>query len=183
MRHLVLLLVIGTITTGAALATPPSKLSSQLLSRGSLAADIKLDVPTRKVVTVTKRVKIRGNWRTRRVRETRIVDTSLVVCSVSSPCDVAVVRATLDAGGFTGWHSHPLPSIVVVKAGELIMRAPDANGRCMEHRYGPGQTFIHPAGPHTFVNNGSAQLEFFVTYFAPPSAALLIDAPQPAECP
>lgn len=175
--------LVAAIPTGAALATPPSKLTSQLLSRGSLAADIKLDVPTSRVVTVTQFRKVRGRWQPRKVRQTRIVDQSLVVCQVASPCDVAVVRATLDAGGFTGWHSHPLPSILVVKAGELTMRMPNAAGQCMEHRYAAGQTFVHPSGAHNFVNNGSAQLEFYITYFAPPGAALLIDAPQPAACP
>lgn len=183
-------IVIATLVAGAALAalasvalaTPPTGLVSQLLGRGAAQDELKVAVPTEVTVTQVKRIRVKGKWRTRRVKVTKTVDRALVNCRSSSPCDVAAVRATLAPGGSTGWHSHPLPSLVIVKTGSLTMREAKG-GQCSSRTFSAGQAFIHPAGPHNFANASAEQLEFLVTYFAPPAAGLLIDAATPAECP
>lgn len=173
---------VAAVPVTAAIATPPSGLSSQLLGRGAAQDELKLAVPTRVVVTELRKVRIKGKVRTKKVRVSKIVDRALVTCGSATPCDVAAVRATLAAGGSTGWHSHPLPSLVIVKAGSLTMREPRA-GQCSTREFTAGQAFIHPAGPHIFSNAGTTELEFYVAYFAPVGAGLLIDAPAPTECP
>ena len=165
-----------------AFATPPTGLTSQLLGRGAAQDQLKVVVPTRVTVTQVKKVRVKGKWQTRRVKVTKTVDRALIDCATGTACDLAAVRATLAPAGSTGWHSHPLPSLVVVKSGSLTMREAKG-GQCTTRTFSAGQAFIHPAGPHNFVNAGSDQLEFLVTYFAPPSAPLLIDASAPTECP
>jgi hypothetical protein len=98
--------------------------------------------------------------------------------------DVAVVGAQLHAHGQTGWHTHPRESIVTVQAGApaLIMQTARRR-RCVERRFEAGQAFLHPAGPHNFVNSSEDEpLNFGVAYFVPVGAALLAPAAAPEAC-
>jgi hypothetical protein len=100
------------------------------------------------------------------------------------PIDVAIVGAQLHAGGQTGWHTHPTDSIVSVQTGapDLVM-VRQRHGECVEKRFSAGQAFVHPAGPHNFVNSDSTQpLNFGVAYFVPVGAQLLTPAPPPGAC-
>ena len=47
--------------------------------------------------------------------------------------EVAVVKASLTAGGYTYWHGHPGPSVVIVTAGEVTVLEPTASGGCDRH--------------------------------------------------
>ncbi len=98
------------------------------------------------------------------------------------PTDLALVKATLIAGGSTGWHGHAGSSIVIVTRGSVTMREP-TGGRCLEHGYGVGQAFAHPRSDHDFVA-GPDGAEFFVAYFLPTGAAPApVDRPVPSACP
>lgn len=98
------------------------------------------------------------------------------------PTDIALVRATLDPGGKTGWHTHPGQSMVLVEKG--VMTTQEAHHRkCVTETVPAGQGFEHPEGPHNFINDGPEQLVFYVAYFVPAGATpLLIDAPAPHAC-
>jgi hypothetical protein len=158
--------VVAPLAVGVALATPPSGLTSQLLSRGAAG-------------------------------EFRIHDKSMRLrIDAREETDVAVVRATLASGGFTGWHGHPGPSIVIVRSGTLTMYAPahdreadegddddETRDGCAVQSFGPGQAFVHPPSVHNFVNTGTGPVEFDVVYFVPAGATpLLRDEPAPPEC-
>jgi quercetin dioxygenase-like cupin family protein len=101
------------------------------------------------------------------------------------PTDIALVKATIDPGGYTGWHGHAGPSFVIVKTGTLAMYLPNRRGNgCTVETFGPGSAFDHPSGPHNFVNAGTETLEFYIAYFLPKGASPApIDAPLPAGCP
>ena len=161
---LVGLALIVALGAGAAFATPPFGLSSQLLARGT-AADLHL---------YDKDLRLNLH--------------------AKEPTDVAIVKATLTApvpatetqpaipGGSTGWHGHPGASLVVVTKGTLTMREPGGK-KCSAETFGPGQTFAHPEDVHNFVNTGTDAVEFYVVYFVPAGASpLLRDEPVPAEC-
>lgn len=140
--------------TGIALATPPSGLTSELLARGG-------------------------------ARELEIRDRSLDLrLEAEEPTDAAVVRATLEPRGSTGWHGHPGPSLVVVKSGTLTMIQPARGGTCSIRAFGPGSAFEHPKRVHTFENRTEAPVEFYVVYLVPAGAApLLNDVPTvPEQC-
>jgi hypothetical protein len=100
------------------------------------------------------------------------------------PIDVAVVGARLDPSGETGWHMHPAKSLVTVQPGSPNLRMVYVeNGECVSETFQAGKGFVHPAGPHNFVNTSStAPLNFGVAYFAPVGATLLTNVPAPPEC-
>jgi hypothetical protein len=101
------------------------------------------------------------------------------------PIDVAVVAAQLDPGGQTGWHTHPADSIVTVQPGgpALRMISVDRRGHCRIDTFGPGEAFVHPAGPHNFINLDTARpLNFGVAYFVPVGSTLLTNVGTPAPC-
>jgi hypothetical protein len=158
---------VASVAVGVAVATPPSGLTSQLLARGA-AGEFGIH---------EKSMRLRLDAR----RAT----------------DVALVRATLDPGGSTGWHGHPGPSIVIVTSGTVTMYEPDhGEGRhhdddghrkhrhgCDVESFGPGQAFVHPASVHNFVNSGQDTAEFYVGYFVPAGATpLLHDESAPRGC-
>jgi hypothetical protein len=173
---------LGAPATGVALATPPSGLTSEPLARGAAG-------------------------------EFRIHDRDLgLKLAARQSTDVAIVRATLEPGGFTGWHGHPGPSIVVVKSGTLTMveavgehehghdddddddhgepgHGHDDDdhgeaGHCLVQEFASGSAFVHPRHAHNFENRGHEVAEFYVVYFVPAGATpLLEDVPTPpAEC-
>ena len=98
--------------------------------------------------------------------------------------DVAVVGARLDPSGETGWHMHPAKSIVTVQPGSPNLQMVFVeDGECVTETFSAGQGFVHPAGPHNFVNTSStAPLTFGVAYFVPVGATLLTNIPAPPEC-
>ena len=164
--RIALLFVVGlaTVVAGVALATPPSDLQSQLLARGAVGDQY--------------RPHAAGG----------------VAASQLGAVDVAVVRATLGPGGTTGWHSHPEGSMVILRSGMLADtealegsgRIPFGGTRCVARTYDAstgGKAFFHTSGPHVFSNPGTTPAEFYVAYFAPRGAGLLIDVPvAPAPC-
>jgi quercetin dioxygenase-like cupin family protein len=145
----------AVLVVGAALATPPSGLQSQLLTR--------FTVPDGALTVTEGNDKLQLNF-----KESK---------------DLAVVKATLAADGQTGWHRHPLDSIVVVTAGTLTVSMPAPDGKtCASEQYGQGQAFVHGKDVHNFVA-GSGGAEFYVLYVAPVGAALGdFTPPAPEEC-
>lgn len=97
------------------------------------------------------------------------------------PIDVAIVGARLAPGDETGWHTHPAPSVVTVKPGSPALKLIYVRrGRCRVKIYQPGEGFVHPAGPHNFVNTSTtAPLDFGVAYFVPVGSTLLTNVSPP----
>lgn len=99
----------------------------------------------------------------------------------ASGSDVAIVRATLAAGGTTDWHGHPGPSAVVVTAGTIRVLQATPGGGCTTSDYTANQSFFHSQDAHTFLNPGAVTAEFYVVYFSP-AGGLLIHEPDPGSC-
>ena len=101
-----------------------------------------------------------------------------------SHIDVAIVGAQLEPGAQTGWHTHPSDSIVTVQPGGPALRMVTRHhGRCVERSFAAGQAFVHPAGPHNFINSESGRpLTFGVAYVVPTGVILLTPATAPAVC-
>lgn len=109
---------------------------------------------------------------------------SEVKIKIKEPADVAIVGAQIHPDGQTGWHTHPADSIVSVQPGapplEMLTHE---HGRCVVTTFHAGQSFLHPAGPHNFVNNDTERpLNFGVAYFVPVGAPLLTPVPAPDGC-
>ena len=113
---------------------------------------------------------------------------SVLTVSVSnapSAGEVVVQEITIAPGGTTGWHSHPGPVVVVVKAGTLTyVRA--VGGECIETPYPANTAFVDPGQghAHTAFNFGAENLVLIATYFdVPVGGSARIDVPVvPAAC-
>jgi quercetin dioxygenase-like cupin family protein len=97
--------------------------------------------------------------------------------------DVYVVENKIAPGGTFGWHSHPGPSIVVVKTGELTLYRGD-DPSCTPTRVAAGSGFVDDGGDvHLVRNEGSIETVVYVTSLVPRGAARRIDEPSPGNCP
>ena len=74
-----------------------------------------------------------GDWKVR-------IDTN-------AESDLYVVRNTFAAGGHTGWHTHPGPSLITVTVGTITAYEGD-DPTCTPHVYPQGSTLIDPGGGH-----------------------------------
>lgn len=100
--------------------------------------------------------------------------------------EVAFQRIVIQPGGTLGWHSHPGPTVVTVRAGTLSFYHAEACSQEIE--YATGQSFSNlPDEIHMARNEGTTEVVLFAVYFVPletPPVMLRIDQPSPgAGCP
>jgi quercetin dioxygenase-like cupin family protein len=101
------------------------------------------------------------------------------------PTDVYVVHNTVDVGGSSGWHSHPGPSVVLVKQGTATVYESD-DPSCSPVSYPAGSGFIDAGGTHVHMvaNHGSQPLLLVAFQIVPAgSPSRRIDAAKPSQCP
>ena len=154
--------VIVLVFAGTALWTPPSGIvSGPILARGDFVDRVDVKIKFER-------------------------DGSTVVSNAPLAGEVVVQEITIAPGGTTGWHSHPGPVVVVVKAGTLTY-VREARGECIDTPYAAGSAFVDPGQghAHTAFNLGSDNLVLVATYFDVPAGAgaQRIDVPVvPAAC-
>lgn len=153
---LVISAVAGIVTwPGIALATPGFQFNSETLVRSFIdEIDIKIYGDTHKVKIKTK-----------------------------GPSDVYVVRNKVPPGGYSGWHTHPGPSIVSVKAGRATVYSGD-DPYCTPTTYPAGTGFVDEGGGHVHMvrNEGTVELEVIAFQIIPAGADRRIDAPASPYC-
>ena len=97
--------------------------------------------------------------------------------------DVHILENRIAPGGTFGWHSHPGPSIVVVKSGELTLYH-GHDPACTPHVFAAGSGFVDDGGMvHVVRNEGTVDAVVYVTSLVPKGAARRIDEPSPGHCP
>jgi quercetin dioxygenase-like cupin family protein len=104
--------------------------------------------------------------------------------------DIVAVRVTLNAGGSSGWHSHPGGGITIVVQGEVTVYAPVSDedgeqmGPCVITRYTQGQAFIERPGEVVdAVNTGATDTIMVVTFpSVPVGGASRTDRNNPGTC-
>jgi quercetin dioxygenase-like cupin family protein len=97
--------------------------------------------------------------------------------------DVHILENRIIPGGTFGWHSHPGPSIVVVKSGALTLYRGD-DPTCTPEVVAAGFGFVDDGGDvHVVRNEGSVDAVVYVTSLVPKGAARRIDEPSPGNCP
>jgi quercetin dioxygenase-like cupin family protein len=153
--------LIVLVFAGSAIGTPPaSVISAPILARGDFvdAVDIKVKFER---------------------------DGHMVVSNAPDAGEVVVQEITIGPGGTTGWHSHPGPVVVVVKAGTLTY-VRESGGECIETPYPAGTAFVDPGQghAHTAFNFGTENLVLMATYFdVPVGGSPRIDVPVvPSAC-
>lgn len=97
--------------------------------------------------------------------------------------DVVVASLSSPPGGYSGWHSHPGPALVTIKAGALTIYSAD-DPTCSPKVYPAGSVLIEVGGHVHFARNeGSETAEWVTTYIVPAGGATRVDAPAPGNCP
>lgn len=109
-------------------------------------------------------------------------DTHGVELKTKGVTDVHILENRIVPGGTFGWHSHPGPSIVVVKSGALTLYRAD-DPACTAHVFAVGSGFIdHGGDVHVVRNEGSVDAVVYVTSLVPKGAERRIDEPSPGHC-
>ena len=94
------------------------------------------------------------------------------------PTDLVFARVTLQPGGYTGWHTHPGPLLVVVESGTLTHH----DRHCHVQTYRAGRAFEEAAGSrhiHMGTNKTNVPVVLEVTYIVPTGGPLRDEAPAP----
>lgn len=154
---LVLAVILASLATyaGTVLATPVSGVTSTLFAVGHFD-DIQAKTLT-------------GSWHAR-------IDTK-------GESDLYVLENDIAPGGTFGWHSHPGPSLVIVKSGALTLYRSD-DPTCAPEVIPAGSGFVDGGGDiHLVRNEGSVTTVVFVTSLIPRGAVRRIDEPAPGNCP
>lgn len=139
-----------------ALATTASGVSSTPIAQGSVVDDIDVKVKT-------------GDWKIK-------LDTK-------GPSTLAVTEITVKPGGNFGWHSHPGPSLVIVKSGtSTFYRGDDPD--CTPQVHPAGTAYVDPGGVVHIARNESltADLVVVVTRLAPAGVPPRNDEDAPGNC-
>lgn len=103
--------------------------------------------------------------------------------STKGATDVHILENRIVPGGTFGWHSHPGPSIVVVKSGALTLYRGD-DPTCTGQVVPAGSGFVDDGGDvHVVRNEGSVDAVVYVTSLVPHGATRRIDEPSPGSCP
>ena len=161
MKKLVLVVVLGGFAVLAiattALATMASGVTSTTIAQGNVQADLGSMVKT-------------GDWKLK-------LDTK-------GPSTLAVSENRVAPGGTFGWHSHPGPSLVIVKSGtSTFYRGDDPD--CTPEVHPTGTAYLDPGGVvHTARNESVTEdLVVIVLRVIPMGAAPRIDEANPGNCP
>jgi len=139
---------------GVVLATPSAGLTSTTIATGRLD-EVHLAVKT-------------GRWK--------------VELETKGQSDVTVVENRVAPGGTFGWHSHPGPSIIVVKSGTITFYDGE-DPQCAPEVVTAGKAVIDN-GNHVHIgrNEGTVDVVVIVTRLLPAGAAPRVDQPDPGNC-
>jgi len=106
------------------------------------------------------------------------------VIHVAEAADTVMQQIVFGPGGYSGWHSHPGPAIVLVTAGELTLYSGD-DPSCTGRTFGAGQAFVDSGQGHVHLarNQTGQNTEVWVTYLdVPPGQSVRADAADPGNC-
>ena len=96
--------------------------------------------------------------------------------------DLYVLQNTIPPGKTFGWHSHPGPSLVIVKSGTATFYLA-ADPTCTPHVVPAGSGFVDQGHDvHVVRNEGSVDLVTVVVSLVPAGFARRIDEPSPGSC-
>lgn len=97
--------------------------------------------------------------------------------------DIYMLQNTVTPGGTFGWHSHPGPSLIIVKSGTATYYLA-SDPTCTPHVVPAGSGFVDNGNdPHIVNNEGTVDLVTVVVSFVPTGFARRINQPAPSDCP
>lgn len=142
------------VIAGLVQATPSSGLTSTTIATGSLD-------PINLVVK-------NGDW--------------MAQLRTKGQSTLTVVENDVAPGGTFGWHSHPGPSLIIVKSGTLTFYRGD-DPTCTPEVHSAGEAFVDPGTDvHIGRNEGTVVAVVIVTRLLPVGVPARIDEPNPGTC-
>jgi quercetin dioxygenase-like cupin family protein len=143
-------------------ATPPSGVTTTMIGLGrftSIDAKAKTDIDPGPATEFWKaRIKTKG------------------------ASDLHVLQNTIAPGATFGWHSHPGPSLVIVKSGTATFYLAN-DPTCTPHVVPAGAGFVDQGQDvHVVRNEGTVDLVTVVVSLVPADAVRRIDQPSPGNC-
>jgi quercetin dioxygenase-like cupin family protein len=99
--------------------------------------------------------------------------------------DVATNQNTIQPAGYSGWHSHPGITVLILQSGQVtLFSEPIAGGECSIHTYTAGQVFLeHPDSEYNAVNTGAVPAVLAVSFFnVPHGGNSRIEQTNPGNC-
>ncbi len=99
--------------------------------------------------------------------------TDSITIERTEPSDAQIYVVSFEPASSTGWHTHPGPEYVVVKAGQVVLqRAPD----CRKVTVSAGQGAFIPGGtPHLAQNDGKEPAEVYASMVMPAGTTVFRD--------
>jgi quercetin dioxygenase-like cupin family protein len=179
--------VVSTTWAGAALATPGLSAVGTVMARAGFvdSVDITFKIADERGTHVTWARGLTRDPVDRGDFQSRFGSFGTEVIRVRRARETVMQQITIAPGGHTGWHSHPGPVVVLVKAGELTVYSSD-DPTCGGRTYVAGESFIDHGQGHVHIarNLGAVQaVDLWVTYFdVPIGQPFRIDAPDPGTC-
>ena len=149
------------LTSAPALATPGSGFAPSPVVNGHFGS---LDVKTESEKT--------GHWG--------------MILKTKDDTDIGADRLTVQAGGFSGWHSHPSAVYVTVTQGSIVWYD-GSDPLCTAHTYNAGDSFIEGAYRiHNVQNASNSSSAEFVAIVIKPAGfvgpAFRLDEGKPNNC-
>ena len=97
--------------------------------------------------------------------------------------DLFVQDNTWEAGGSTGWHTHPGASLIIVTQGTVTAYEGD-DPECTPHVYTAGDTFVDSGGGHVHLirNETGSVAKTIAVQLVPHGPMRRLDAPDPGNC-
>ncbi len=165
-----MLVLIGTLATSSARATPASGFTGATLALGRFDD---VDVVLHQFLPGAPAPgddDERALW--------------LSIQKTRGPSDLYVQSNVWAPGGSTGWHTHPGHSLIIVTAGAVTVY--EGNDRTGTPRvYAAGMGFVDHGGDHVHLirNEGTVEARTVAVQLIPATAVRRIDAPAPSTCP
>ncbi len=158
-NRIMLALAVATIGVsvvgGVVMATPASLVASTTIASGNLD----------EVNFVVKN----GDWMTH--------------LRTKGETNLSVVENRVAPGGTFGWHSHPGPSLVIVKSGTLTFYLAE-DPSCSPEVHSAGDAYVDEGTDvHVARNESTQEAIVIVTRLVPAGAPSRIDEPNPGNCP
>jgi quercetin dioxygenase-like cupin family protein len=95
---------------------------------------------------------------------------------------IQTYKITIAPGGYTGWHQHGGPHMIVVASGTLTYYEGD-DPACTGVNYAAGSAILDPGFNTHFVRNeGSVDVVTYVTQLLPEGGLFRIDVPARGNC-
>lgn len=115
----------------------------------------------------------------------KIDDGSQEVIQVKNARETVVQQIVIGPGGSTGWHTHPGPVVVLMKAGAMTFYSSE-DPTCTPRTYSAGEAFVDSGQGHVHLARNLSQtenVELWATYFdVPPGQPFRLDGQDPGTC-